>query len=149
MTIDFQLWKTWKTKTDLFLTRFRIKFVYFFCKKMLFDWPFAFLTPCTFVPRFQYVIYELQRSFNALFDNLFAEKQHLLDRLYAYNDRLRVIEVEFDLACKSEKTDVKNAARVQRRALIRIEWFWIFKIFSNSDFYFNVLKVNLIISNLS
>lgn len=51
------------------------------------------------------MIYELQRSFNALFDDLFAEKQRLLDKLNAYNNRLREIEVEFVLACKSDYYD--------------------------------------------
>lgn len=47
------------------------------------------------------MINKLKHSFNKLFDDMFIEKQHLLDTLKGYNDRLRVIESEFRLACKS------------------------------------------------
>lgn len=53
------------------------------------------------------MVNKLKHSFNKLFDDMFVEKQKQLDNLRKYNDRLRVIETEFRLACKgniSKKT---------------------------------------------
>lgn len=47
------------------------------------------------------MVNKLKHDFNKLFDDLFVEKQRQLDNLKGYNDRLRVIENEFRLACKS------------------------------------------------
>lgn len=47
------------------------------------------------------MINKLKHRFNKLFDDLFIEKQSRLDILKRYNDRLRAIEIEFRLACKS------------------------------------------------
>lgn len=47
------------------------------------------------------MITKLKYKFNKLFDDLFAEKQRILDKLNGFNNRLRVIETEFRLACKS------------------------------------------------
>lgn len=44
---------------------------------------------------------KLKTAFNKLFDDMFVEKQRTLDQLNGYNKRLRVIESEFRLACKS------------------------------------------------
>jgi len=46
------------------------------------------------------MINKLKHEFNKLFDEFFIEKQSSLDILKKYNDRLRVIETEFRLACK-------------------------------------------------
>lgn len=47
------------------------------------------------------MVIKLKHSFNKLFDDMFIEKQHQLDELKECNDRLRVIETELRLACKS------------------------------------------------
>lgn len=47
------------------------------------------------------MVNKLKHNFNKLFNELFAEKQRQLDNLKGYNDRLRTIENEFRLACKS------------------------------------------------
>jgi hypothetical protein len=50
------------------------------------------------------MVNKLKHKFNKLFDDLFTEKQRKLDNLKEYNERLRVIETELRLACKSIKT---------------------------------------------
>lgn len=50
------------------------------------------------------MVNKLKHKFNQLFDDLFTEKQRQLDNLKEYNERLRVIETELRLACKSIKT---------------------------------------------
>jgi hypothetical protein len=47
------------------------------------------------------MVNKLKHNFNKLFDDMFIEKQRQLENLKRYNDRLRVIETEFKLACKS------------------------------------------------
>lgn len=47
------------------------------------------------------MVNKLKHSFNKLFDDMFTEKQRQLNILKGYNDRLREIEMEFILACKS------------------------------------------------
>lgn len=51
------------------------------------------------------MVNKLKHKFNQLFDDLFTEKQQQLDNLKEYNDRLRVIETELRLACKSITTE--------------------------------------------
>jgi len=51
------------------------------------------------------MVNKLKHTFNQLFDDLFMEKQRQLDNLNEYNDRLRVIETELILACKSITTE--------------------------------------------
>lgn len=48
------------------------------------------------------MITELKFSFNRLFNNMFIEKDRLLDKLNGYNDQLRVIENAFKYTCKSD-----------------------------------------------
>lgn len=48
------------------------------------------------------MINKLKHEFNKRFDDMFIEKQRQLDNLKGYNDRLRAIETEFALACKSK-----------------------------------------------
>lgn len=47
------------------------------------------------------MINKLKHSFNQLFEDLFVNKQSLLDNCNIFNSRLRVIETELRLACKS------------------------------------------------
>lgn len=47
------------------------------------------------------MVNKLKHSFNQLFDDVFNEKQCKLNILKKYNNRLREIETEFRLACKS------------------------------------------------
>lgn len=49
------------------------------------------------------MVNKLKHKFNQLFDDLFMEKQRQLDNLKEYNERLRIIETELRLACKSIK----------------------------------------------
>jgi len=50
------------------------------------------------------MVNKLKHKFNQLFDDLFMEKQRQLDNLKEYNERLRIIETELRLACKSIKS---------------------------------------------
>lgn len=54
------------------------------------------------------MINKLKHSFNKLFEDLFVDKQSQLDSFNVYNNRLRVIETELRLACKSIKFTDKN-----------------------------------------
>lgn len=47
------------------------------------------------------MVNKLKHSFNKLFDDMFIEKQRQLNILKEYNNRLREVETEFRLACKS------------------------------------------------
>lgn len=58
------------------------------------------------------MVNKLKHNFNKLFDDLFVEKQRQLDNLKGYNDRLRAIENEFRLACKSIYTTLMKNPRV-------------------------------------
>jgi len=49
------------------------------------------------------MVNKLKHKFNQLFDDLFMEKQRQLDNLKEHNERLRIIETELRLACKSIK----------------------------------------------
>lgn len=54
------------------------------------------------------MINKLKDSFNKLFEDLFIDKQSRLDNFNVYNSRLRVIETELRLACKSMTTPNEN-----------------------------------------
>jgi len=59
------------------------------------------------------MVNKLKHKFNQLFDDLFMEKQRQLDNLKEYNERLRIIETELRLACKSI-----NAKQTSKNSII-------------------------------